>query len=498
MDVFVLTTGTGSPAEVVEPSAGALIESLRNFGYSLAAAIADLIDNSISAEASDVMVLSSFSSGWIALVDNGHGMRLETLLQAMRLGTLGPSQQRSPQDLGRFGLGLKTASFSQGRRLTVVSKHRDDDLKARCWDLGHVQRTDQWELLDSVSEHTVSAVDQLRRQNTGTAVIIENLDRLPCGDAENGSVDRFNELMAGIAKHLSMVFHRFIEKKKLSVRVNQELLEAWDPFCRTHLKTQILPRERLQCEDGMVSIQPYILPHHSYMSKAEHTEAAGLLGWNAHQGFYIYRGNRLIQSGSWLNLGLRKEEHYKLARIAVDIPNTLDHLWDLNIMKSRASLPDLIRADMRRIATTARSRASDVYRYRGAVVTRSGPRPDDFIWLRTKARGRVRYRINRKHPMIASVLEAMPEYRRQIGHMLDTIEQSIPTATIVSDSSNATDSQPGAFDGWSDEQIADAVNSCYHFLVQSGLPPDDARRRLARIEPFAALGDDLERFLSPR
>ena len=152
------------------PDASAMVESMRAYGYTLSTAIADLVDNSIAAKCKNVWL--SFEWGgqnsWISVTDDGKGMSEKVLVNAMRLGSLSPLEERDPSDLGRFGLGLKTASFSQARRLTVISRTRSVQESIRRWDLDHLAQPEVkgWQLLRTL--HRESGEASRRAQAPGT------------------------------------------------------------------------------------------------------------------------------------------------------------------------------------------------------------------------------------------------------------------------------------------------------------------------------------------
>ena len=134
--------------EITAPDAASMFESLRAFGYELPTALADLIDNSVFAGARNVWIDFEWNGAesTVSITDDGHGMAEKELVNAMRPGSRNPREVRDPKDLGRFGLGLKTASLSQGRRLTVRSKQVESTGFTRCWDLDHVAKTGDWYL----------------------------------------------------------------------------------------------------------------------------------------------------------------------------------------------------------------------------------------------------------------------------------------------------------------------------------------------------------------
>jgi hypothetical protein len=188
-----------------------MIEALRGLGYSTAAALADIIDNSVAARANSVNVNFSWREGRasIAVIDNGNGMDDGELEQAMRLGQLNPLTDRSPEDLGRFGLGLKTASFSQCRRLTVASRKNG---KTSClrWDLDVLANSDGdgWLLLEGPAEESVDLLQPLNSADHGTIVLWEQMDRIVTAGFRE---QNFLDLIDGVERHLAMVFHRFVQ-----------------------------------------------------------------------------------------------------------------------------------------------------------------------------------------------------------------------------------------------------------------------------------------------
>ena len=285
------------PGEEIAPKPGDLVESLRDFGYTLPSALADLVDNSLTANATaiDIHLEAKGADSYIAVVDNGCGMNEKTLVEAMRMGTRGPLAARSDNDLGRFGLGMKTASLSQGTRLTVVTKPAGKPTLVRRWDLAHIRKSGKWELLTDATAIATPFVDAVDKMRSGTAVIVEDLDRATYLKVAAGDVHQhFGRSLDAVRRHLSMVFHRFIESG-VTIRLGPTALPAWDPFLKK--QSTKLAAERLTLLGKVVEILPYVLPHHSHLTDDEHDDAAGPQGWNAHQGFYLYRCKRLILTG---------------------------------------------------------------------------------------------------------------------------------------------------------------------------------------------------------
>lgn len=350
-----------------------MVRSLRDMGYEFAAAVADLVDNSIEAKASTVRVTVEWegASSYVLIADNGEGMRAEQLQEALRFGS---ERDYEDADLGKFGLGLKTASLSQCLRVTVATRWNPNraDILAYCWDVNHIEATNRWEVLN-VKTTDLPAQAQLHLKETpGTVVIWEQLDRLIGYMNPDGEPAR-KQLLAmarELEEHAAMVFHRFlsgeVRGKRLAIYVNDNKVEPWDPFARKEGRTERLESRafRLEGEKGKsdVVVEPYVLPSQAMFSSPDaFNRASGPKKWNAQQGFYIYRADRLIQSGGWS--GIRAtDEHRKLSRIAVSFNPKLDNEFKINVPKMRVLLPAAIRDDIDKFTKPAVKLAEEVYR----------------------------------------------------------------------------------------------------------------------------------------
>lgn len=353
------------------------MDSLRDIGYELPAAIADLVDNSIDADATRVDITVAFEGegSWIRIADDGTGMPASRMNEALRYGT---DRDYDETDLGKFGLGLKTASLSQCRRLTVATRTNPSrrEIEIRRWDLDHVQEADGWDLLRLSTSEVRDEVIEPLQEGPGTVVMWEILDRvldyrLPSGAAaENGLASACREIEA----HLSMVFHRFLAQQArralpLTITMQDNPIDAWDPFARAEEHTHKLDRQTISFRHAgrthKLRLQPYVLPNQVQFATTRAWEAAsGPKKWNRQQGFYIYRGGRMIQSGGWNRLRTL-DEHTKLARIAIDIPRPADTAFGINVSKMRVLIPGELRPDLRAIASAVANRAQAAYRQTG-------------------------------------------------------------------------------------------------------------------------------------
>lgn len=459
------------------------MESMRSIGYTLESALADLIDNSISAKAKLINIeFRPFNAPYVAIIDDGDGMSKEVLESAMRHGSGNPLQERQAEDLGRYGLGLKTSSLSQCRRMTVTSLV-DGQLSAYCWDLDIVVARKSWIMLELDEEDIkdIPHLDMLLAQGSGTIVLWERLDRLTAGES---SIDAALGQQMNYARcHLSLVFHRFISpevgRSRLSLAINRNSLLPIDPFLLDHKATQPLDEDSFNIEGRRVVVKPFILPHVSKLSLTEMERAGGIDGLRNQQGFYIYRNRRLIIWGTWFRLA-RKDELSKLARVRVDIPNSLDHLWTLDIKKSAAHPPEAVRFNLRRTIERIRNASGRTIMFRGRSSDKGDIIPG---WHEIIDRAGVRFDINRDHPSIkvfASRLAGADA--AAFNAVLAVIEASFPAEALYS--RMASDVRPSFNGEETSEHLKEMADSLFADLPASSPLKANLLATLHLIEPF--------------
>jgi len=366
-----------SPSNLT-PSAKRLISSMRDLGYEFSDAVAEIVDNSIQAGANIIQVNLQFDGydSYLTVLDNGVGMTPSEIREAMRFGSMRDYEQ---DDLGKFGLGLKTSSLSQCDSLTVSSRNSEKKVQIHSysWDMDHINKVDRWEILPIEIDDLLNPVVEHLHSTTGTAVTWKKLNRLlnfqnPAGGrAEND----FKKLIQDLKVSLGATFHRYLtgeqRSKKVMIFVNGDLVESWDPFCRSEKNAVELESFTIPISmDGkkeLVKFRPFVLPAQSQFSSASaHLRAGGPAKWNKQQGFYIYRAGRLLQSGGWC--GLRtSDEHSKLARVLVEIPAGFDDLFKVNISKMKINFPREMREEtIHKLAPTLK-KANDSYRTQGVA-----------------------------------------------------------------------------------------------------------------------------------
>jgi hypothetical protein len=301
-----------SEYEIATPRPGALIESLRSIGYDLPTAVADIIDNSLTASARQVDVVFHWAgaNSWICILDDGTGMSDQELFEAMRPGSQNPLQTRSSHDLGRFGLGLKTASFSQARRLTAITKTTSGPIAVREWDLDYVEREDEWRLLKEPTIDIKAWEAQLKERPSGTAVVWTKLDRLTGDDIvdDAASHNRFNDAIDHVRDYLALIFHRFLQSDELKITINCNLVKPWDPFCEQHPATYKTPVESIPFGSSSVGFRGFVLPHKDKLSPEDFKRLGGrrmcrLQGLHLAGVFLSFRGRGLVSSLDCVLLG---------------------------------------------------------------------------------------------------------------------------------------------------------------------------------------------------
>lgn len=411
------------------PDARNLMESTRSIGYSLSAAVADIVDNSIAAQAEKVDIWTpTTSQQCLMILDDGFGMNLEELQTAMRYGSRYVGDLRSKDDLGRFGLGLKMASLSQCRRLTVLSKKRGYSIVGARWDLEHVANSSiPWSLqiLDDEDLQKVPWHERLSKQISGTLVIWEDLDVLFLGINREGINASLIEKIKDLQVHLSLVFHRYIAGetgKNFTLNFNGRDLDALDPFLIGRSQKPFAP-DSYRLAGQKVVIEPFILPHPKLLTYEEREQAGDL---QRDQGFYVYRNKRLVIWGTWFRLS-RKFSLSKLARVRVDIPASveIDKLWSLDVRKSNAMIPEELKLALKKTVEKLGLRSSQVWERRARVeMTR------DAFWKQNRfAEGSVSYSINEENSIVRQFIERMPEIR----NLLRIVSARLPLDSIYTD-----------------------------------------------------------------
>ncbi len=477
----------------IPPKPSPLIESIRAIGYSLSTALADLVDNCIAARAETIQIFASTKTNdaRVGILDDGVGLTEEELLEAMRLGSRNPLEEREKSDLGRFGLGLKTASFSQCRVLTVVSRTNGTTACAR-WNLDHIAESGRWQV--QILDDLTSIPWAERIGSSGTLVVWEQLGLGTDSEDSARNVADFVRQLDEARSHLELVFHRFLSgepgRRRVSIAMNNRPLEAFDPFHSRHPATIAGPEERIRVANEEVLVQAFTLPHHGKVTPAEWERYAGPAGYLRNQGFYIYRERRLIIHGTWFGLA-RQAELTKLARVRIDMPNSLDAAWKVDVKKASAQLPSPVRDRLRRIIETLGAASKRVYTTKGRKLIEENRIP---VWSRIQNKNQISYRINDEHPMIIDLLSRLPpEARGDLLRVIEVAGASLPMDALFADLGGDSSSVFG--DGTSEQALRYAAVTTFAHLSRTVKSVEDVLTMMRGAEPFRSNWERTEQIL---
>lgn len=471
-----------------KPEAAPLMQTYRSIGYSLETALADIVDNSISAGAKNIWIGCDWQGDQttISIKDDGCGMNNEEAVSAMTLGKISPLHHRNENDLGRFGLGLKTASFSQCKKLSIFTKKEDFHDLYWCWDLDYVTQSNSWELIRWMPEKYISALDSM---DHGTVVIWSDLDQLiPIGTTKKDekAQKKFYESMSKAEAHVAMTFHRFIENG-LNIYWANHKVEAWNPFFTSENKVQPQPAEIFYIRDQEVVMKGYVLPKkNDFSSEEAFLKAEGYKGFAHQQGFYIYRGDRLLVAGNWMGL-LKPKDSTKLARISVDLPNTVDSEWLINIMKSTATPPSIVRDKMKSYGLSITKLAENVYKTR---KKRTNNRQNTYqqyqpLWSECTENGEWSFVINQNNILVKNIKEmAVTNPSKAFDTFINLIESTLPVQKIYIHEADDSEIQKDVYNSIDMGQIKTLMNAVYENLLGNGYSPEQAKNVLEVTEPF--------------
>ena len=367
-----------------QPDAPRLIYGLRDTGYNFNTAAADIVDNSIAADATEVNVrieMSPDGRKFVHFGDNGHGMDKDVLFDAMRYGAPARANKAS---LGKFGLGLKTASSSICLKFTVISRPPDGPFSKLAWDLQYVEEKNEWEMLqETITADEYEVFEELCGES-GTLVIWSKCDRLlsrefddPGGAREKAAITRLDN---DLKRHLGLIYYRFLDttderERDVCVAVNGATVKSWNPFFPAKAEQVLSPTQQrleIELEDGIVesaTIKAWILPNSRDLTEPEKDVA---LITNRAQGFYIHREGRVIQQGGWVGVFGAAEPHTSLLRVEFDFDHKLDVAFKVDVKKSRILFDPALREALKTLLQPTYREAGNRYRRKeqAAVVER--------------------------------------------------------------------------------------------------------------------------------
>ena len=462
------------------PSAYNTISSNRSIGYSMPSAVADIIDNSISADAKNIdLIAPSLTDPVLFIVDDGCGMDQDELDIAMTFGgAINCQEDRPKNDLGRFGMGLKTASLSQCTKLEVISK-KDGSFVGGCWDLAYIKKNDTWNYIvipdaecRSKVKGTILSDDEI---TSGTAVIWSHFDRLR--ESATNKFDEFSNQMSKTCKKLSLIFHRYLAGEeginKIRITYNKNVLRPIDPFLTGEI-AEVAKVKTIPLNNDVITVHCHKLPYPDKLTKeqlnrAQLEDGSTLLET---QGFYVYRNKRLIDYGTWFGLASKKDKT-KLSRIQIDIPNTLDSVWSLDIKKSRAIPPEKIRDDLKQILETNAIKSKKTY------TTRARKKDSGTYWVReVTPSNTIEYTINDDHPLIKDFKSKLTsEQQREFDFVLDNISKFFPFSKLELDQQ-----EDKIIENERDEYLCNGLRENIELMVAYGYANEDIFKTFPDLE----------------
>ena len=476
------------------PRADILMGSMRSIGYTFESAIADVIDNSISAHCKNINLLfptCSLDEPVVGILDDGDGMSDVALFNAMRYGSSRSEELRQEFDLGRFGLGMKSASMSTCRILTVASKF-NGEIHAYTWNYNYIEKKGDWYTQEHTQEeiNCLPYIEKLSPLPNGTLVLWRDFDTIY--KSNNGQVfEKLNDYKTSVDEYIALVFHRFLNSKSsnhINIFINNAAVVGLDPFLENHPKTTTKKEIDIALDDSdgnerLIKVKPFILPYASDLSTKDRKLVGGVETLKSEQGFYLYRNLRLIRRGTWF--GMRPSSDLtKNARIRVDIPNSLDDIFKIDVKKQTAEIPKRIQNQLKRTVAEALEISINKETHRGR---KNNTKDIDYIWNRMEARGKkYYYQINRESTLLKLVKKHLnSEGDAYLEILLKEIECNLPIQQIYIDKSNESINNE---ENYSESRFQDVLNIGIIIIDSvkklNAKPVEQAISDLMKAEPF--------------
>ena len=433
-------------AEDFTPNPINLLESNRSLGYSIEEAVSDLIDNSIAAKAKNISIYLNWNNSkpFFALTDDGIGMSIKNneLINSFKLGSSNPLEERDPNDLGRFGFGMKTASLSQSKSFVVLTKTNEEGLVSRCLDLNYITNLDDgWKLRHTNKEELFGFDNIISNYDSGTAIIWNNWDKAPV------KKDDFDFISNKIYDYVSVCFHRFIEKD-VKIFLNDNEIYACSPIPNNAGGAEEFSHISL-ASNREVKLSAYVIQHpmkweENYEHSLNFNSYKLFNGFERQQGIYIYRCNRLLTpNGGWLGV-LKAGNSAKLARVTIDYPNNADTVWSLDITKTNAFIPYEFVNEIKAFTEKIKKRSNIKINRGNRMIREKISNTDGRMWkeFRDNINESLKFVLNKDHELIKTFAKENKIKTSEINSLLDTISDCLPTKKIIEN----YDDDPSCYD----------------------------------------------------
>ena len=445
--------------------------------YDLASALSDIIDNSITAKAKNIDVyievhVPDLKDAWVTITDDGDGMSFSELKDNMKLASEDPEAPRENHDLGRFGFGMKSASLSQGRTLTVITRKKDCETAVAVWDKD--SQEDDWMMPMAEGSAAESLLKRPLESITGTQIIWSNLSHLT-EDYQLSSED-LSKIQNDAIEELRLTYHRLLDEGR-SISVNGRKLTPRDPFSKALVAE---PATEIRYQNAIIKFQAYNLQHFGNMTNAQEDDLGGPEGLMRNQGFYVYRNRRLIIHGTWFGIVKHSVAH-QLSRIQLDIPNSLDRYWKISIDKKSAQLPQKLRNRLRGLILDNNKLSTKVLGGRHTKRPTNTERVS--IWEQRSSGGITKFVLNKEHSLVNEIINSSDiAASSRIKLMLSLIESTLPIEdirTLIENSRNRV-IQPEI----ESQQLTQTLTVALEFLADQGMGYTDLLHMISTEEPF--------------
>ncbi len=321
-------------------------KSLRNQGYTLAESLAELVDNSIKAKAKNIELYLWFADDpFILTMDDGCGMDENEIINKALIVPEDNSNysDSGPDDLGRYGLGLKQGTFAHCKCLTILSKKENFSFKTQ-----HMDHDKPNDILPKCSSNKIvkSKIEELKNKKSGTIILWSDLDYLM--KRRDSTQGNFYDQIERVKKHFTMIYHKRISQSNLNIffQGNDEInrIKSFDPFYENNKDTMKLEDIPVNSRGSQVILKPYIIPKEI---SSENLNKNG----NELQGLYFSRKNRIIDFGGWFEIDsesrtkLSTTDKFRRLRILTELPINNVEDW-IPSQKNKINIPDFFKKTM--------------------------------------------------------------------------------------------------------------------------------------------------------
>lgn len=457
----------------INPGTG-MMDVLGHSGYTFNFAIADLLDNCISAHAKNIKLFFDLDSlePYLYILDDGNGMSLQELQNSAVIGFKDISSERESDDLGRYSTGLKSATRSFCDDVIISSKKDGQACNSIEIDYSHIKESKKWEAFVLKGFSLEGKIG-----SHGTLVCCKKLHFSNDISLNKNVFEKLNDL----EKSISHIFGKYLLSGdiEISIQVNGSMenqIIGWNPFALPENKsTKLVYSGTRKYKGEMITFKAYVLPTYGNLSKTDqaYMEGNGLID---QEGFYVYRNKRLIKEGGWLSLDkMGLDDKCKYARIDVEIQSALDKEFQINFSKNSLSIPEDLKDTFADVANKARRESRSNFNYvKHPEMKRTTKKEEERIWKTTKSDGALVLSINMQHPLIQEISSKLPA--ADLKKLCTLLSKTLPLSMIQEQNTTVV--------SYTDNELEDLMDGMHQKLLSDGLDEKTARKKMASMEPF--------------